>query len=53
MIMNDTSHSPVTLTPVLLNLLPFITYPDFQAAAGREGYGAVGRIVHNHRMILS
>lgn len=45
MIMNDTSHSPVTLTPVLLNLLPFITYPDFQAAAGQLELTA-----HYHKM---
>ena len=29
------SKEPVVRTPVLLHLLPFISYPDFQAAAGQ------------------
>lgn len=32
---NEATQSPITITPILLNLLPFITYPDFQAAAGQ------------------
>ena len=37
MMLNDFPHSnePVVLTPVLLHLLPFIPYPDFQAATGQ------------------
>ncbi len=36
MMPNDFTHAnePIVLTPVLLHLLPFIPYPDFQAATG-------------------
>lgn len=37
MLLNDfsTSREPVEMKPVLLHLLPFIPYPDFQAATGQ------------------